>query len=112
MAIINLTKNTEISLRERVAISFQDKLFGLLDKRNPKTMIFYTRFGIHTLFMDRAIDIIVLDNQNRVVAKKESLQPNKFYFYNPRHKVVIEMPKGTIDKTKTSLNDKISISRD
>jgi uncharacterized membrane protein (UPF0127 family) len=106
----NLSQKKIITKRAKLATSFIDRLFGLLNPRNPRFLIFYTRFGIHTFLMPSPIDVMLLD-QNRKVAKlKIGLKPNHFFFYSPRHFVVIEMPQGTVSKFHIRLNDKISIT--
>ncbi len=51
----------------KVAISFNDQLFGLLNPKNPRNMLFRTRFGIHTFFMKEPIDVLVLDQKMNIV---------------------------------------------
>lgn len=110
MIIVNLIKETTISTNTKEAKSFLDQLLGLHRKSNPRSLIFRTRFGIHTFFLSEPIDVIVLDNKNRVVKIKENLQPNRFFFWNPKYNTVIEIPKGTIYKSKTLLFDTLSLS--
>ena len=57
-----------------------------------------TRFGIHTLGLNFSIDVLILDTQKRVVVLKESLSPFRIFLWNPRFKIVLEMPIGTIKK--------------
>ena len=63
--------------------------------------------SLHMLFVFFPIDVLYLDSEKKVVKIKESLKP--FTFYNPKNKAVyiIELPKGTIERTKTTINDKI-----
>jgi uncharacterized membrane protein (UPF0127 family) len=107
--IKNVTRCTVISRNAKLAVSFADRLLGLLNPHNPRYLIFQTRFGIHTFFMNTPIDIILLDNQKKVVKTKIHLLPNKIFLYHPRYSRVIEMPKGTINKCHIRINDKISI---
>lgn len=84
-------------------------LFGLLKKSNPRSLLFKTRFGIHTLGLKKAIDIIILDNNFRVVKLGISVKPNQFFFWNPKFSLVLELPEGTIKKTKTQIGDIVKI---
>ena len=107
MRIMNLTKRCSISDQAKLAVTFFDRMTGLLNKNNPRSLVFYTRFGLHTFGLSNPIDIILLDNSNRVVKLTKDLGPNRFFFYNPLFRIVIELPKGSIDRSGTALNDKI-----
>lgn len=80
------------------AETFLDTLFGLLIKSNPRSMLFKTRFGIHTFFLNEPIDVLVLDRSFRVVKIKSKLKPNRLFFWNPMYSLVLELPKGSIEK--------------
>jgi len=105
----NISSNSIISTNVKNANSFVDQVFGLLNKRNPRFLIFNTRFGIHTIFMKTPIDVILFDSNNYIVKIKRHLLPNRLFFYHPKNFKLIEMPKDTIDKFHIRINDKISI---
>ena len=109
MVIKNITQKNLISAKAKHANSFSDRLFGLLNPQNPPFLIFKTGLGIHTFFMKKPIDVILLDGKFRVVKFKECLKPFGVFLYHPKHSLVIEMPKGTIQKKHIRKNDKISI---
>lgn len=92
MKLINKTKNKLVTANLKCANSFSDKLFGLLKEKKGTSLLVKTRFGIHTLFMDYPISVVILNNRNQVVKIKENLLPNSFFFWNPKYKTVIEMP--------------------
>ncbi len=111
MIVKNKTKNTTLSTDAQFAESFLDKSLGLIRKQNSnKTLIFNTHFGIHTLCMKDPIDVLVLNDKGEVVKIKQNLTPNHFFFWNPKHSKVIELPKETITKSKTKIGDTIIIS--
>ncbi len=109
MKILNETKKTVLATDAKVAKGFFDQIFGLLRESNPKTLIFNTRFGIHTLFLKIPIDVVILNNQKQVVKLKNALPPNSFFFWNPIYKTVIELPNTTIVQSQTTLNDILQI---
>ena len=96
-----------IKIKAKTATSFLDKALGLLRPQNPRFMIFYTRFGIHTFFLKSPIDVLVLNHEKNVVSLVSCLQPNRFFFYPPCYRTVVEMPQGSICKLQIRLNDKI-----
>ena len=98
MILKNLTTGKIICNDLKIAQSFIDRLFGLLIKSNPRNMLFKTRFGIHTFLLKEPIDVIVLDNNFKVVKIKENLRPNRLFFWNPKYNRVIELSSNTIKK--------------
>lgn len=90
------------------AKSFQDRLLGFYLKSNSKGLALRTRFGIHTLFLTQAIDVLVLNDKNRVVKIKKGLAPNSFFFWKVKYNTILELPKNTINRLNIKINEKIS----
>jgi hypothetical protein len=101
--IINRTQNTILAKKISSKKGF-GKITGLLGKNEAETIIFETRFGIHTFFLRFPIDLIVLDNKG-VVKLAETVKPNKIVFWNVKFKTVIELPTNTINRTRTKIDD-------
>ncbi|KKT67368.1 MAG: hypothetical protein UW62_C0026G0009 [Candidatus Collierbacteria bacterium GW2011_GWB1_44_35] len=110
MKLHNQTRNTLISSKCKIARSLVDRSLGLLNSNNPRTLIFFTRWGIHTLFLSNPIDILLLNDDWEVVKMAKSLPPFKFFSYLPIYMIVIELPQGSLGKSKTTLGDKILIA--
>lgn len=110
MIIKNLTKKTTLSKDAKFATSLKDKSLGLLLPTNPKTLIFKTRFGIHTFGLKKPIDVLVLNQKFKVIKIKKSLKPNRFFFWNPKYNLIIELPASILLKTNTQLGDLISLT--
>ena len=72
-------------------------------------MLFKTRYGIHTFGMKYPIDIVILDNQNRVAVLKKAMEQNRIFLWNIKYETVLELPAGTIEKTKTQILDIVAI---
>lgn len=106
MILKNSSKGTVLSSDLKLVTTFLDKLFGLILKKNPRSLLFHTRFGIHTFFLKSAIDVIVMNDHN-IVKKVKTVTPNKIFLYNPFLEIVIEVPKGTILRSRTALGDKL-----
>lgn len=109
MTITDITRKKTISNKIKIADSFSDRLLGLLNPHNPRFLVLKTRFGIHTFFMKTSIDVLLLDNEQKVVKIHKKLTPNQLFLYQPRYSTIIEMPQGTIEKFNIKINDKISI---
>lgn len=110
MQLINKTRNQVLASDLKVADSLSDRLFGLLKKNNPRTLLFKTRFGIHTFFLKEPIDILVINPKSKIVKVKKSLGTNKLFFWNPKYTKVVELPKNTIKNTETQVGDSLVIN--
>ncbi len=107
--IQNVTKGTIVAKETKLAESFLDNFLGLLNKKNPRSMIFKTRFGIHTFFMKEPIDILVLNNKNQVVKMKKNLKPWRIFLWNPEYNKIIELASSLNGVLGISLGDQILI---
>ena len=60
------------------------------------------------LFVFYNIDVLWLDNQKKIIQIKKNLKPfTLFQRCQQPAQYVIELPNGTINKTKTRVGDKI-----
>lgn len=109
MKIKNQTKQTVIAEKAIVPTSLWEQSLGLLKYKTPIAMLLKTRLGIHTFGMRYRIDVLILDKQNRLMAKKENLKPNRIFLWDPRYETVLELPPGTINKTKTEIHDQLNL---
>ena len=102
--IRNKTKNTLVvkSFSKEVGLK---KFVGLIGSKNPNAIIFNTRFGIHTFLLKFSIDVLILDKNNKVVSMRNNLKPNKIFLWNIANDIVIELPSGSIQKSKTQIGD-------
>ena len=105
--IKNITNGEVISEKVKLAKSFSDKTFGMILSRNSGGLMFKTRFGIHTFFMKKSIDVIVLDKEDRVRQISEDLKPNNIFLWNPKFNTIIELPHGSIKSSKTKVGDSL-----
>lgn len=85
------------------------KVKGLLNAKKAQPILFKTRFGIHTFGMKFPIDVIILDNQNRVVSMSQALNPNRVLFWNPICTSCIELPMGKVKELKIKKGDTIKV---
>ena len=109
MKIFNRTKKTTISTNSKLLTSFLEKSFGLLGKSNYNSVVFKTRFGVHTFGLRSPVDVVILDNCGKVVRLCISIAPNKVFFWNPKHSQVIELPENAVKRSKTEIGDLLEI---
>jgi uncharacterized membrane protein (UPF0127 family) len=108
MIIKNNTKKTTVAKNCKQATTLAEIVFGLHWLTNSPELLFKTRFGLHTLLLQRPIDVLVLDRKFKVVKAKEGLIPNQIFVWNPRYFWVLELPEGAISKSKTQEGDQLS----
>ncbi|MCL6096481.1 MAG: DUF192 domain-containing protein [Patescibacteria group bacterium] len=108
--IKNKTKNKVISENFVYLKGFFSKSKGLIGKSNFEAVIFTTRFGVHTFGLKFPIDVLILDNERKIVFIKERLKPNRVFLWNPKYNLVIELRNGAVKKSKTEIGDLLEIS--
>ena len=90
------------------ADTFKKRLFGLMGKKNIKRGIFFPKTkSIHTFFMKEAIDIIMIDRNNKVIYYKKSFPKWKILIKKEAYHT-IELPNNSI--SNININDKLTIS--
>ena len=111
MDIKNTTKKRIIAENAAICKNIIAKSLGLMFALKPKPLIFIFKkekiIPLHMLFVFYPIDVLFLNKNKVVVEIKENLKP--FSFYTPKNKsqYIIELPQGTIKKTKMALGNKI-----
>lgn len=91
------------------AKNIKEKVIGLIGKKNPQNFMLKTHFGIHTFGLKFPIDVLILNNENKIVAIKKNLMPQRVFVWNPKYDQVLELPSGTIDKKNLKINDALDL---
>lgn len=97
-----------IVLKVKTLRTFREKCVGLIEKPIEPVRL-TTRWGIHTFGVPAAIDVLILDNENRVVKLMEKLPPNRIFCWNPMHKTVLELPGGMIAEKRITLGETLTL---
>ena len=91
-----------------IANTFKKKLFGLMGKKNIQKGLFFPKTrSIHTFFMKEAIDVIMIDKENKIVFYQKNLPKNKILIKKKAYHT-IELPSNSLNKI--NINDKLTIS--
>ena len=112
MPVKNATRNTIIALGSNVADSELSRAIGLMFSR-PTQAAMVLKFGkdvpisLHTYFVFFPIDILFVDSKLRVV-ELTAMQPFATYSAKRKARYVVELPAGTIRKSKTRVGDIIA----
>ena len=64
--------------------------------------------AVHTFFMKFAIDLIYIDRKHRVKSVVRGVRPWRFSACFSAHSI-LELPTGTIDRTKTEKGDELEL---
>src|SRR5258708_15416835 len=98
-----------VTLQVKLLKTYAEKSLGLLPAKKAHPVLIKTRYGIHTFGMKYAIDVLVLDNNDKVVKLAKNLKPNRIFLWNPRYNTVAELPVGAINKYNIKLEDRIRL---
>ena len=113
MPVKNVTRNTIIASRSRIADSPLERAVGLMFSK-PTQSAMILRFGrekpisLHTYFVFFPIDIMFIDNRLRVVEIVSAMQQFTTYTAKSKASYVVELPAGTIKKTRTKAGDEVA----
>jgi hypothetical protein len=112
MQIINKTKNTILAKELIFADTPLKRMKGLLGKEEFKqgqALIIKPCNSIHTCFMHFTIDVIFVDDNNKIVKVISRLKPWHFGGLYIWAKFCIELPAGTINSSLTTEGDSITL---
>lgn len=90
-------------------LTYFKSLFGLSFKKRILSVYFETSFGIHTFFMTKPIDVIVLDEDFIVRDLRMKLKPFRIFIWNPKYFRVVEGPSGFIKKNKIKIGSRVNL---
>ena len=110
----NATRGTVLGQRIRVAETGLTRIVGLLGERGIQQgdgLLIVPSQGVHTLGMQFAIDIAVLDNNWRVIAIRRKMRPFRMTRVFFKAAAVLELPSGMLESTSTFVGDSIEFAR-
>ncbi len=110
MRAINLTAKKELAGDVSVASNILKRIKGLLGTNElniGEAMWIRPCTSIHTFFMRFPIDVILLNKQNRIIALRKGLRPNRMTPIYLQAASVLELPEGIICATSTRVGDEI-----
>lgn len=113
MRAINTTSNRPLAENLVIAEAFVDRLRGLLGKQALSAgegILIRPCKGIHTFGMKFPIDVVFLNNGNKVVAITRNLPPHRLTSIHFTATSVLELPSGTVDSTSTAVGDTLEFS--
>ena len=113
MPVINATRKTWLATKVRKADNFLTRLVGLLKRKNlgpEEALWLMPSKGIHTIGMKFPIDVVFLNRGNTVVGLVQGMAPCRLSSIHFTSYSVLELPTGTIKKSRTEVGDQFEIS--
>ena len=113
MPVINATRKTWVATKVRKADNFLTRLVGLLKRTNlgpEEALWLMPSKGIHTIGMKFPIDVVFLNRGNTVVGLVQGMAPCRLSSIHFTSYSVLELPTGTIKKSRTEVGDQFEIS--
>ena len=113
MIVINETRETVVAKNVWAAGSFWERLRGLIGSpplEENEGFLIPSCQGIHSFGMSYLFDAIYLDRNGRVLELIIGMKPNSFGIINFKTRSVLELPHGTIDRTKTQKDDLLFVA--
>ena len=112
MPIKNLSRKKVLADSFRICDDIFSKALGLMfSRKQARALIFVfndeRKISLHMFFVFYPIDVIFLDKRKIVVDFKENFRPFSFYSSRRKSMYTVELPNGTIRKSKTEIGDKI-----
>ncbi len=114
MALLNHTKSKKLADEYKIYRRLLGKTKGLMFSRRLKNKALVFEFfplkkvSLHMFFVFFPIDVLFIDDKNKVVDMIKNFKPFTFYKGSKKCMFVIELPDGIIKKTKTKIGDKVS----
>lgn len=109
----NKSRETTLGDRIRVAESGLSQIIGLLGERKLTLgdgMLIVPSQGVHTFGMQFPIDVVVLDNDWKVLDIRKRMRPflvTRIYFGAA---AVLELPSGTVESSGTCVGDTVEFA--
>lgn len=89
------------------------RLKGLIGRRglaDGEALLIRSCKGVHTVGMRFPIDVVFLDRDDRVVAVKEKMPPNRMSAIYLRASSALELPAGAVERSRTRPGDTLTFS--
>jgi uncharacterized membrane protein (UPF0127 family) len=112
MPAFNLTKNTWLATTVRKADNFLTRLVGLLRRTSlgpEEALWLIPSKGVHTFGMRFPIDVIFLNENNKVIDIIRDMAPNRISRLHLSSQSILELPQGAIQKSATTVGDQLEI---
>ncbi|MBW3019649.1 DUF192 domain-containing protein [Candidatus Woesearchaeota archaeon] len=112
MPIQNATKGTVLAETFAEARTWKEQFMGLMFKPvSPLVFVFdkEQKVDLHSWFCKGAIDLVFLNDEWEVVELFRELSPWRMYRSKNKALFLLELPAGTVFKSRTEIGDVIQL---
>jgi hypothetical protein len=112
MQITNSTKGTTLAMAARRANGFIERGRGLMftpSLSEGEGLVIEPCSSIHMFFMRFPLDVLFLDREGRVLFMYKGIKPWRMGRVVKGARSAVELPVGSIDKSRTELGDTIEL---
>ncbi|HEU5182828.1 MAG TPA: DUF192 domain-containing protein [Candidatus Polarisedimenticolia bacterium] len=112
MRAVNPRSEAELATQVVKADTFWTRLRGLTGRtglESGEALWIVPCRSIHTHGMAFPIDVVFLDRDRNVVGLEENLSPGRFAPIRWKARTVLELPAGTVRRSRTRIGDRIEI---
>ena len=110
--IDNLTRGTPVAERCRVATSLRERTVGLLATPSLVAgdgLLIERTQSIHMFFMRYAIDVVFIDRGARVTRVVSALRPWRVVWWARGARDCLELPVGALAASATAVGDQLAV---
>lgn len=110
LRVTNQTRGSVIAERARVARSMNDRMVGLLatpEVLPGEGLLIERTSSIHMFFMRYAIDVVFVDRSGRVTRTVSRLRPWRAIWWARGARDCLELRAGALDDTGTQRGDQL-----
>ena len=109
----NLTRGSSLAEHCRVAASLRDRTVGLLATPSLPTgegLLIERTQSIHMFFMRYPIDVVFVDRQAKVIRAVTGLRPWRVIWWARGARDCLELPVGAVEASGTVRGDQLAVS--
>ena len=114
MKITNLTRKNILATNAKIASFFLARMIGLIGRKSlgaSEALVITRCHSIHMFFMRFPIDVVFIDEKERVVGLVENIKPFQMSRIFWKANRAIELPVGTISKLGVKITDNLRFDK-
>lgn len=112
LQVRNLTRGTIVAEKAGLADNYFTRLRGLIGRRTlhaGEALIIRPCSSIHTFFMSFPIEVLFVDEGNRIVRATQAIAPWRIGPIVGSARYVVELPRGAVAASQTECGDVLEL---
>ncbi len=111
--VVNATRSCVVAEQCELANTFWTRFLGLMGRSGLEPgqgLLIYPESSIHMFFMRFPIDVLFVDRHDRIVELRAAMLPNRSFASKWGARYVIELPAQCVAATGTQVGDYLELS--